>query len=267
MKKNTRIELLIIDPQNDFCDPKGALYVQGAEQDAERLASLIRRIGDKIYDIHVTLDTHHYVCISHPIFWKNSAGDHPKPFTMITAEDVRKGTWTTTNPAFFQRAKAYVEELEKNARYALIIWNPHCLIGTWGHNVIPVIGDALLEWEKGFSMVDYVTKGSNFWTEHYSAVQADVPDPDDPSTLLNTPLIKTLERADIIPISGQASSHCVAWTVTDIANNFGEESIKKMVLLKDTSSPVPGFEHLERDFIADLTSRGMKISNSVDFLR
>ena len=25
------IHLLVIDPQNDFCDPKGSLFVQGAE--------------------------------------------------------------------------------------------------------------------------------------------------------------------------------------------------------------------------------------------
>ena len=30
-----RIELLIIDPQNDFCDPSGALYVGGAENDMD----------------------------------------------------------------------------------------------------------------------------------------------------------------------------------------------------------------------------------------
>ncbi len=30
--------LLVIDPQNDFCDPSGALFVPGAPTDVARLA-------------------------------------------------------------------------------------------------------------------------------------------------------------------------------------------------------------------------------------
>ena len=72
----TKVELLIIDPQVDFCDPKvGALYVPGAEHDMNRLAAMIRRLNNKIDDIHVTLDSHHLIHIAHPIFWKDS-GDH-----------------------------------------------------------------------------------------------------------------------------------------------------------------------------------------------
>lgn len=32
-----KIELLIIDPQNDFCDSNESLYVIGADKDMERL--------------------------------------------------------------------------------------------------------------------------------------------------------------------------------------------------------------------------------------
>ena len=178
-----RLEFLIIDPQNDFCHPKGELYVSGAEEDARRLSGCIARLKGKIDDIHVTLDTHHKVDIAHPIFWTNSEGTHPKPFTLISKQDVLGGKWRTTNPQFMERATRYVQELEKNARYQLCIWPPHCLIGSPGHNVIPEVYEMLCGWEEDFAMVDYVTKGSNFWTEHYSAVQADVPDPDDPSTM------------------------------------------------------------------------------------
>lgn len=260
-----KIELLVIDPQNDFCNPKGALFVQGADEDSKRLAAMIRRLKGKIYDIHVTLDTHHLLDIAHPIFWKDSSGKHPNPFTIISADDVEKGTWTTTNPRFLDRAKDYVKGLAKNSRYPLCIWPPHCLIGTWGHNVQSDVAEALLEWEKGFAFVDYVTKGSNLWTEHYSAVQADVPDPADPSTLLNTRLIQTLTDADVIGITGQALSHCVANTVRDIANNFGEDNIKKLVLLEDTTSSVGGFEKMGTDFVKEMTARGMQISKSTEF--
>jgi nicotinamidase-related amidase len=124
-------------------------------------------------------------------------------------------------------------------------------------------------------MVDFVTKGSNYKTEHYSAVQADVPDPADPDTMLNQRLIETLQRADIILLSGEALSHCVANTVRDIANNFGEDNIKKMVLLRDATSPVPNppgpgapdFVKMGEDFIKEMVGRGMKVSSTVDFFK
>jgi nicotinamidase-related amidase len=258
-----KIHLIVIDPQNDFCDPKGALFVGGADKDMSNLAKMVARIGDKLDDIHVTMDTHHLVDIAHPLFWINSKGEHPGPFTIISEKDVKSGIWTTTNPQFLPRAVAYVTELAKNGRYPLCIWPPHCLIGTPGHNIHPDLYKELVKWEEDyFGMIDYVTKGSNFWTEHYSAVQADVPDPSDPSTMLNTRLIKTLQEADMILIAGEALSHCVANTIRDIANNFGEDNIKKFILLEDCSSSVTGFEKMGTDFVAEMTKRGMSITTS-----
>jgi nicotinamidase-related amidase len=133
--------------------------------------------------------------------------------------------------------------------------------------VIPVVAEALRRWEEqGFARVDYVTKGHNPWTEHYSAVQADVPDPTDPSTQLNVRLIETLERADVVALSGEALSHCVANTVRDIADYFGQESVRKLVLIEDTSSPVPGFEELAQRFLADMKQRGIRTARAVEFL-
>ncbi len=132
--------------------------------------------------------------------------------------------------------------------------------------MVKPIAEAVLQWEQGFAMVDYVTKGSNIWTEHYSAVQADVPDPEDPSTQLNSSLIQVLQEADLIALSGQALSHCVANTIRDIADNFGDASIGKLVLIEDTTSSVPGFEHLGQQFLADMTARGMQTAQSTEFL-
>jgi len=273
-----KIELLIIDPQNDFCDPAGALYVgdsvnkTGACEDIIRLSNMITRLRSKIDDIHVTLDSHHLIHIAHPIFWRDHNGNHPAPFTLITSNDVNKGVWTTTSPRFIKLAKNYVEKLEKNNRYVLCIWPPHCLIGSWGHNIHPTLFKTLLEWEeKEFGFIDILTKGSNYGTEHYSAVQADVPDATDPTTMLNLDfggIVRTLERADIVAFSGQALSHCVANSIRDIINNFNDASaIKKMVLLKDTMTSVSGFEKLGQDFINEMISRGMQVCNADDFLR
>lgn len=269
--KNTH--LLMIDPQNDFCTPvnpntgkKAALFVSGADKDMARLAPFISKNTTRLSEIHCTLDSHQYVHIAHPIFWRNSKGEHPKPFNLITVDDVKRGVWQCFNPRWQARAVAYVETLAKNNRYVLCIWPPHCLIGTWGHSIVPEVADALYQWEESnFNKVNYVAKGSNLFTEHYSGVQADVPDDGDPSTKLNTALIDTLNEADEILITGEALSHCVCNTVTDVANNFGDDNIKKFVLLQDTSSNVGGFEKMGQDFVAAMIKRGMQVTTTKDW--
>jgi len=207
------------------------------------------------------------VDIAHPIWWKDSAGNHPPPFTLISAADLASGKWTTTPPAFYDRTLQYLKALESSGRYGHCIWPPHCIIGDSGHNVLPVLSDALHEWEERFAIVDFVTKGSNIWTEHFSAVQAEVPDPEDPTTQINTRLIETIEDADILLIAGEARSHCMANTVTDIADHFEQDSIGKLVLLTDCTSDVTGFEHLGEKFLRDMVARGMRTATSVDFLK
>ena len=66
---------------------------------------------------------------------------------------------------------------------------------------------------------------------------------------------------------GEAGSHCLANTVRDVANNFGDDSyVKRLVLLEDATSPVPGFEPFQTDFIKEMKARGMQISNTREFL-
>jgi len=261
------VHLLVIDPQYDFCDPTGSLFVPGANEDMERLAGFVGRVKDKLKSIHITLDSHHYVDIAHPIFWVGKDGKHPDPFTIISASDVNAGSWRASDLRCQKRATEYVDKLERNARYPLCIWPPHCLIGSNGAQVCSTLFDAIMEWEKDFNVVNYVTKGSNPWTEHYSAVQADVPDPEDVTTQLNTGFIQTIEEADVILVAGEASSHCLAHSLRDTAENFSDESsIGKFVLLEDACSPVPGFENLEEDFIKEMGAKGMKISTTKDWM-
>jgi nicotinamidase/pyrazinamidase len=266
-----RIDLLVIDPQVDFCDPSGNLYVDGAEKDMERLSIMVKSFGPKIKKIHVTLDCHHRIDVAHPLMWRNSDGNNPDFFTIFGSKEIKDGTWTPIFPNLRQRFIDYCEGLEASGRYPLCIWPPHCLIGTKGNNVLPVLEEALAEWETSkLNNVDYVSKGSNPFTEHYSAVKAEVPDPQDPSTQLNTQLIQTLMEADKIIIAGEAGSHCVANTVKDIADGFQDDTyVQKMVLLEDAISPVINpyvdFPAIQAQFIADMVARGMKIAKTTDF--
>lgn len=261
------IEVVWIDPQNSFHDlPDATLGVPGACANAANGIKLIQRMKDKIDDIHVTLDTHQQLAIFHPLYWVDKKGKHPAPFTQITHEAVEKGEWKTFIPTFQPLALDYVTALQQHGRYALVIWPYHCLLGTWGHNVYDKVGATLNEWELTYrARVDYVVKGHNLHTEHYSAVQADVPN-DDPTTQLNTRLIETLQRSRKVWVMGQASSHCVANTGRDIADVFGADSVQQLVFLEDCMSPVPGFEQLAVDFFADMKSRGAEVTTSKQLL-
>lgn len=275
-----KMHLLIIDPQKDFCDPNGSLFVPGADEDAKRLGGVIHRLRSKWDDIHVTMDSHQKMDISHPLWWRDRSGAHPGPFTLISAADVESGVWTTSVPGAYNRSLDYLRKLEASTRngkprYPHTIWPVHCETGTEGWTVHPEVMGALGEWcESEFAMIDYVTKGTNPWTEHFSGLKAEVPDPNDPTTQLNTRLMDTLEAADIIVVAGWADTHCLMSTVEDINDAFSNpEYIKKMVLLTDCTSSVPDppavpglFSNKVAEFRADMKAKGMKFATSADFL-
>jgi nicotinamidase/pyrazinamidase len=297
--KGPLIDLLIIDPQNDFMDifkdpskpyrQAAALPVVGALKDMDRLAAFITRAASRINDVHVTLDTHRLFDVSHPYWWEavnpgsmnptavfegtRKGVFHPMPGTQFEANDVGPGkTWMPFNRTLLPRMMDYLQKLEAGGKYKHTIWPPHCLIGTWGHNVEKNVATALKFWEETQQAdINYVTKGSNPFTEHFGAVEAEVPDPSDPGTQLNTNLINLLASRDVILMAGEALSHCVKSTVEGIANNFGDDNIKKLVLLEDCSSPViiPGvidFTPHAQKFVMEMKQRGMRVAKSTEYL-
>lgn len=294
-----KVHLLIVDPQNDFCvaddghGNKGTLVIPGADEDMIRVAAMLGRIGHKLDDIHVTLDSHQTIGVERPRWWKRVGdGGLPAPFTILGIHPDGKrivkmdpqadGTmaptdeeYTTTMPSFLHSggptgdgAFGYLKALANKGRYPHVVWTVHCRVASWGFSVIPVLDKALMEWEdKEFGRINYVTKGNNPYTEHFSGVQAEVPDPADPTTQVNTGLIQTLEEADIIAITGEALSHCVANTVRDIADCFSDPKyVEKLVLLTDTTSNVGGFEFLGDAFLQEMKAKGMQTSTSTEFL-
>ena len=287
-----RIHLVIIDPQNSFCKVvdaaqqqlihDGELCVPHAWDDMVRVANMINRLGRKIDRIWVTLDSHQWNHIAHPSWLKDQHGNPPAPFTIMREEngliigtqygpsgpqDV--GTYTTTKPGYYARTCDYLRALKAGGRYPHCIWPPHTLIGTPGHNVVAPLFQALLDWCKdSFKTIEFVTKGSNPFVEHFSAVRAEVPDPDDPFSQLNSQFIQNVMEADEIWEAGEAGSHCLPNTFRDMANSFGDDSfVAKTVLLTDATSPVPGFENYQNDYIAEMLKRGGKTATTVDVLK
>jgi nicotinamidase-related amidase len=276
----------MIDPQNDFCDlpashlpidpvsrqpQRPALPVPGAHQDMLRLAGLINRGRAGISAISVTLDSHHRFDIAHPTFWIGADGAAVAPFTEISAAQVREQHYLPRHLAALPIALNYLDKLEAAGRYKLMVWPVHCEIGSWGHNVHADVRAAYNHWEEAsLGIVAKLAKGSNPWTEHYSAVQAEVPDADDPDTQFNTKFVRALAAADRIYVAGEAGSHCVKATVEHIADYFAEEygaaALAKLVLVTDCISPVSGFDSQYRAFLQAMTARGVQTMQSAEVL-
>jgi nicotinamidase-related amidase len=252
------VTLLVIDPQNDF-HPGGTLAIPTADEDAARIASFIRKHASAIDQIVITLDSHQRIHIAHGIFWVNDAGEHPAPFTLITSDDVARGRWRAVDASKQRAAEEYARALEDAGRFTICVWPEHCIIGSPGHNVRPAILDAANEWaESRMKEVTFVWKGQNCMTEMYSALRAEVPVLSDERTLLNTGLLRTLNASSRVLVCGQALSHCVNFTVRDLAERY-EHDLASICILRDGTSAVPGFEEVGETFLEDMKSKGMRI--------
>jgi len=237
MKTNTL--LFIIDMQNDFCRPDGALFVPGADRDTARLGKFfIHSYSEKIDHIIMTQDQHQVIDISHPAYWEDSTGRSPSPFTLIHARDVTEGTWIPR----FNRGKAldYLMKLEKQGEFQHVIWPEHCILGSSGAAIANEIMDPVRLWARKGRYFQVVTKGTHPLTEHFGALKAQVSIEGSPETQLNTSLMKTLQQYDTLLIAGEARSHCVASTIKQMMEIDG--LARKLMILEDCMSDIAGFE-------------------------
>jgi len=272
-------QLLIIDPQNDFCDLppdycpdhpllgklKPSLPVNGAHADMQRLAQWIQRESPYIDSIDITLDSHQYYDIAHPSFWQHK-GNEVSPFTQITAAQVRSGEYSPRKLAHRDYVLDYLDALEKQGRHTLMVWPVHCEVGSWGHGIHADILAQCSQWQQQRQRaVTHLFKGLNPWTEHYSALEAEVPDPSDPETLLNKAWLNSVDRAEQLIIAGEASSHCVRFTVEHLLQYLPSGKPERLVLLIDAMSPVAGFETSHQEFINNAQKAGIRISTCEAF--
>lgn len=293
MGKNLKVHLVVIDGQNDFMgNDDGTPYlvklengkaftatlpVKGAVSDMKRLAKMIDRVGHKFTDIHATLDSHQIIDVGHPDMWRDQNGNSPTPLaTIFSSNDLINDIWTPRNSNLRKRMIAYELALEgsKN-KYPHIIWPEHCVIGTWGHTFQDDFAQAMTRWARKYcANIDLVVKGVNPYTEHYGALMAEVPDPEDSSTQLNTAFLSVMQDADIIGFAGEASSHCVLTTLQQVVENIGKEHLRKFHLLTDCMSPVapvpgvtPDFPAIADQFLKEMAVEGMTLTTSTEFLR
>lgn len=281
MKDETKIHLVTIDPQVDF-HPGGLLPIAGADKDAERLAKMVDHHGHKLEDWHITFDLHNQIDVGHRWMWRDKQGKMPKEghdFTYmdiftISSEEIKAKEWNPIYEPWDGYFYDYAKKLEEGNRYALTVWPDHCLTILPGCCIYPIIGKAMLDWEiKNNAIVDKVTKGQNWLTEHYSALKAEVPfigRPDlkingDPNTQMNSKFVNTCKEADWVLYSGQAGSHCLRFTFEDMLKEFGPDKAKNMAIATDLTSAVTGFETQMEEFFHEVEQKGVLITTSEKF--
>jgi nicotinamidase-related amidase len=256
---SSRTWLMLIDVQNTFCIPGFELYVggrsgRGAVEDNTRLCEFIYRNLGSITQITATMDTHMAMQVFHAIFFVDQDGKHPAPYTDIHVSELRDGKWRF-NPALApqfdiapeygqQMMVHYAEQLQKSGKYALTIWPYHAMLGGVGHALVPAVEEALFfHTVARLSQTDIVIKGDTPFTENYSVIGPEVltGPMDELLGKHDQKFIQQLQEYDRLIIAGQAKSHCVAWTVSDLLEDIALtdlELAKKVYLLEDCTSPV-----------------------------
>jgi len=272
----TRVHLLLIDVQKDFCFPEGSLYVagrsgSGAVDDSRRISEFIYRNINRLTEVTTTLDTHLAYQIFFPSFWLDRNDQPLTAFRTITSDEIAAGD-VRPNPGMAKwlcggnytwlckQVLYYCKELEKAGKYQLYLWPPHCLLGSDGHALAGVIHEARMFHAFARTAQSHVeVKGGNPLTENYSVLRPEVLSRFDGATLAqrNTQFIGTLLAADAVVIAGQAASHCVKSTIDDLLDEIAAQDIKlakKVYLMTDCMSSVTVPDG-KGGFAADFTSQ------------
>jgi nicotinamidase-related amidase len=253
-----RICLLAVDVQNTFCIPDFELFVAGrsgtgAVDDNRRLCEFVYRNLGEITQIFPSLDTHHAMQVFHAIWLVDEQGNHPAPYTLVSAEDVASGRWQA-NPAVAEalgidpdyaahHLASYTSRLAEGGKYDLTIWPYHAMLGGIGHALVAGFEEAVFfHGVARYSNPEFQVKGDRPLTEHYSMLGPEVTEgPEgDPLGGKNTRLIEKLLGFDAVVVAGQAKSHCLAWTIDDLLEEeeLGNRLAERTYLLEDCTSPV-----------------------------
>ncbi len=284
-----RVWLLLVDVQNTFCIPGFELFVagrsgRGAVDDNLRLCEFIYRNLGRISQISATMDTHHPQQVFHAIFFVDPDGHPPAPYTNIQAGELKSGRWKF-NPALAARFGItpdygqqmmihYADELEKKGKYALTIWPYHAMLGGIGHALVSSVEEAVFFHAMArLTQPEFEVKGDRPFTEHYSVIGPEVTRGPRGETLgeHNSQFIELLQQADQLIIAGQAKSHCVAWTISDLLDDIrrtDDSLARKVCLLEDCTSPVvvPGADFTDQadQAFEKFAAAGMRRVRSTD---
>jgi nicotinamidase-related amidase len=249
-----RLCLLAVDVQNTFCIPDFELFVggrsgTGAVDDSRRLCEFVYRNLGNITQVFPSLDTHQAMQVFHAIWLIDEHGNHPDPYTLVSAADVESGRWRANpavaealgkDPDYLDRHLAhYTRRLAEGGKYDLTIWPYHAMLGGIGHSLVSAVEEAIFfHCIARHSQPEFQVKGNEPLTEHYSMLGPEVTEGPDGERLggPNRALIQKLMDFDAVVVAGQAKSHCMAWTIDDLLDERG--LAERTYLLEDCTSPV-----------------------------
>ena len=285
-----RIGLMSIDMENTFTTPGYELYVggrsgTGAVDDTRRLTEFMGREMSILTSLIFTMDTHHVFQVFHPKWFVDAKGNHPAPYTNISAEDIKSGKWMV-NPAVVYQIPGsnyawlqshildYCTQLEAAGKDKLTVWPYHAIFPGVGYS----LASSLHEMEFFHRIVrdtdpHFEIKGGNPLTENYSVLRPEVLFANKQAIAQkSTGFVKSLMEYDYLIIAGEAKSHCVKWSIEDFLDEIvtvDPSLAKKVYLLEDCTSPVvvPGVvDHTDAADAAfeKFAKAGMNIVKSTD---
>ncbi|KAL4930008.1 nicotinamidase [Aspergillus undulatus] len=198
--------LIVVDMQEDFCPPNGALAVQGARKIAPTINSLLAHPG---FAVRVASQDYHPP--DHISFATNHPFPNNRPF---------ESSITMTNPAPGKQTETKQQ----------VLWPVHCVQQSSGAEIIPELDTTRIDL--------FVKKGMDPRVEMYSAF-ADAFGNHDPAIVsVNTDLRTFLVSRGItdVFVVGVAGDYCVKHTALDAVT----AGFRSHVVQDATECVIPG---------------------------
>lgn len=215
------INLLIVDPQRDFIDmEKGALPVKNAVNDIKNIIRFIYNNMEKLSSIYVTLDTHRYDSIFHPIMWRDYNNKSLAPFTEVTLEKIENDEIIPVYDDDIQIN--YVKALKERGSQNLMIWPYHCLYATDGWLIDKQLSNMLLFFEAARKIyINKILKGQDSFSEMYGVIRPEVPT--EYTKQYDISWVYDIKNADKIYICGEAKDYCVYESVKQFCEIYDND--------------------------------------------
>lgn len=259
----------MVDFQNDFCDPRGALFVPGADQDCVRVAEFLRVHAAHVDALYVSCDRHPRMHVAHPCFWRSLTGDALGPFDTVSFERLRSGACVPVRVGYVQTVAGYLAFRAYTGKGPLYLWPEHCVRGSWGQAVHPLIVEAVRFWQRAHRTrhPQFFFKGENPCVEQFSVLSSEYLASQGTADSLFVKRCQMLRAHERIFVAGEALSHCVVCTLQDMQR---AGVLSRVSLLKDGSSVVPGFEQKTAASVQTLCAQGLtwlRMTEAAELLR
>lgn len=227
MEKKTL--LLLINPQRDFIDKQGCLYIIGGEEKIDKLASYININRNNIDDILIATKQRMPLNISHACYWKKMIHEKNEDpgasgLTTILKSEILNGKYTSP----YKSKEELLEIFDRLPGNELYLWPRHCILGSWGASLPDNLISSLTWWSidkrRPYHLLGYDDKDGEEWISLFSS-----------STRANknTPLLENIieQKFDEILVAGFHLDLEVNKTVSDMIER--DELKGKVKVIKD----------------------------------